>query len=80
MRLLQDSGLGAERVPLSGSAGGCYSGDISCPILGADRIIEVKARANGFREIYAWIAERDALILRAESERGTGRGAPGPRR
>jgi hypothetical protein len=66
VRLLQDHGLGAERVPLSGSAGGSYSGDISVPVIGHDLIVEVKARATGFRQLYAWLESRDALIVRAD--------------
>jgi hypothetical protein len=65
VRLLQDQGFGAERVPLSGSAGGSYCGDISVPLLGIDRTIECKARANGFRELYPWLDGRDALIVKA---------------
>jgi hypothetical protein len=38
VKLLQDNGIGAERVPLSGSAGGSYSGDISVPCLGRDLV------------------------------------------
>jgi Holliday junction resolvase len=58
VRALQDHGLGAERVPLSGSAGGSYVGDLTVPVLGVDRVVEVKARANGFRELYAWLENR----------------------
>jgi Holliday junction resolvase len=47
--LLQDRGFAAERVPLSGSAGGRCIGDISVSVLGIDRTVEVKARANSFR-------------------------------
>src|ERR1700745_3003483 len=54
VKFLQDRGFAAERVPLSGSAGGSYLGDISVPVLGVDRVVEVKCRANGFRELYAW--------------------------
>jgi Holliday junction resolvase len=66
VRLAQDTGFGAERVPLSGSAGGRYSGDISIPLLGVDRLIECKARANGFTRLYDWLQGRDALILKAD--------------
>jgi Holliday junction resolvase len=66
VRLLQDAGLGAERVPLSGSAGGSFSGDVSIPLLGRDLVVEAKARANGFRELYGWLEGRDALIVRAD--------------
>jgi len=66
VKFLQARGLAAERVPLSGSAGGSYAGDITLPLLGADRVVEVKCRANGFRELYAWLADRDNLIVKAD--------------
>lgn len=66
VRILQDYGFGAERVPLSGAAGGSYVGDVTIPLLGADRVIEVKARADGFRELYRWLEERDILIVKAD--------------
>ena len=66
VRLLQDKGFAAERVPLSGSAGGSYVGDLTVPVLGADRVVEVKVRANGFRELYGWLTDRDILIVRAD--------------
>jgi Holliday junction resolvase len=66
VKFLQDKGLAAERVPLSGSAGGSYLGDISVPVLGVDRVVEVKCRANGFRELYRWLENRDLLIVRAD--------------
>jgi hypothetical protein len=69
VRLLKDAVLGAERVPLSGSAGGSYCGDISAPLLGSDRTIECNARKDGFRELYIWLDGRDALIIRARPAR-----------
>lgn len=66
VRLLQDHGLGAERIPLSGSAGGSYSGDLTVPILGRDLVVEAKARANGFSRLYSWLEGRDALIIKAD--------------
>jgi hypothetical protein len=51
---------------LSGSAGGRYLGDVSLPLLGVDRIAEVKCRANGFRELYRWLIGRDLLLIRAD--------------
>jgi hypothetical protein len=66
VKLLQDAGLGAERVPLSGSAGGSYSGDLTVPILGRDLVVEVKARANGFSRLYSWLENRDVLVVRAD--------------
>jgi Holliday junction resolvase len=66
VRYLQDNGFASERVPLSGSTGGRFCGDISLPLLGVDRCVEVKCRANGFRALYAWLDGRDLLIVRAD--------------
>lgn len=66
VRLLQDAGFGAERVPLSGSAGGSYLGDLTVPLLSVDRVVEVKARADGFRELYNWLVDRDILVVKAD--------------
>ncbi|MGB9388822.1 MAG: hypothetical protein WCB70_02340 [Xanthobacteraceae bacterium] len=63
---LQAAGFAAERVPLSGAARGRFGGDLSVPILGADRRVEVKARANGFRKLYDWLNGADLLIVRAD--------------
>jgi hypothetical protein len=64
--LLQEAGFSAERVPLSGQVGGKYAGDLSVPLLGVDRTVEVKIRGNGFRKLYTWLAGRDLLIVRAD--------------
>lgn len=54
--------LGGERVPLSGSAGGSYSGDVVA--LGLRW--EVKARRDGFRQLYKWLDGKDALAVKAD--------------
>jgi hypothetical protein len=66
VKFFQDRGFAAERVPLSGSAGGSYLGDLTVPIIGVDRVVEVKCRADGFRELYRWLIDRDILIVRAD--------------
>jgi Holliday junction resolvase len=66
VHLLQAAGFAAERVPLSGAAGGRYCGDVSVPLLGVDRTVEVKVRANGFRELYRWLDGADMLIVKAD--------------
>ena len=66
VKFLQERGFAAERVPLSGSAGGSYCGDLTLPILEVDRVVEVKCRADGFRELYKWLQDRDILIVRAD--------------
>jgi hypothetical protein len=62
VRLLQDRGIAAEKVSRAG-----YNGpDLNIPLLGRDRDIEVKCRADGFRELYSWLCDRDVLILKAD--------------
>jgi hypothetical protein len=63
---LKHRGFAAERVPLSGSAGGSFIGDITIQLLGRDFTVEVKVRGNGFRRLYGWLADRDLLIVRAD--------------
>jgi Holliday junction resolvase len=63
---LQEAGFAAERVPLSGAARGRFGGDLSVPLLGVDRRVEVKARGQGFRQLYAWLDGADLLIVRAD--------------
>jgi Holliday junction resolvase len=66
VRLLQERGFAAERVPLSGAARGRFGSDVSVPVLGVDRRVEVKCRGNGFRELYKWLDGADMLIVRAD--------------
>jgi Holliday junction resolvase len=66
VRFLQQHGFAAERVPLSGAARGRFGGDVSVPILGVDRRVEVKCRGDGFRELYKWLDGADMLIVRAD--------------
>jgi len=68
VHLLQEYGFAAERIPLSGSAGGSFSGDITCPGFGKDHRLEVKCRANGFKEIYGWLEGNDGLVLKADRQ------------
>lgn len=69
VKALQEQGLAAERVPLSGAAGGRYKADVSVPILGRDVTLEVKCRASGFRNIYSWLADNYGLVIKADRER-----------
>jgi hypothetical protein len=66
VNLLQRAGIAGERVPLSGSAGGKFAGDISIPVLGVDRCCECKVRGKGFGQLYTWLRDRDLLIIRAD--------------
>ena len=42
--------------------------DIVLSLKGRDFCVEVKARANGFRELYSWLNERDILIVKADRQ------------
>jgi hypothetical protein len=61
---LLQRGLTAEPVPLSGSAGGCFAGDLLLTLCGRDLVIEVKCR--GFTQLYDWLDGRDMLIVKAD--------------
>jgi Holliday junction resolvase len=66
VKALQDAGFAAERVPLSGAVRGRFGGDLSVPLLGVDRRVEVKCRGNGFGRLYGWLNGADFLIVRAD--------------
>jgi hypothetical protein len=66
VRVLQEKGFAAERVPLSGAARGRFGGDLSIPLLGIDRRVEVKVRGYGFRRLYDWMNSADLLIVKAD--------------
>jgi len=61
VRFLQQRGFAAEKSSRTGYRGP----DLTVPLLGIERVVEVKCRANGFRELYTWLADRDILIVRA---------------
>jgi Holliday junction resolvase len=68
VKALLGNGIAAVRVPLSGSVGGRFAGDIVLPLMGRDLCVEVKARAGGFCELYRWLNQRDVLILKADRQ------------
>lgn len=59
---LRKLGLDVERVPLSGAGGGTFSGDL----LVNGKRAEVKGRADGFKNIYRWLEDRDLLFIKAD--------------
>ena len=77
VRMLCDAGLAAERVPLSGAAGGSFAGDIYFDaahwnvITGVVSVrwrAEVKARREGWKTLRRWLGDNDALVLKADRE------------
>src|SRR4051812_25589607 len=61
-------GLTAERVPLSGAAGGSYCSDFTARVLGLLKRFEAKWRKDGFKQIYDWLGDNDGLVIRANHE------------
>lgn len=57
--------MGGERVPLSGSQGGKFAGDVDVPYLGRG---EVKRRRDGFTSLYRWLEGKDFLALRSDRQ------------
>lgn len=55
--------IGGKRVPLSGAAGGDFSGDV---VDSRGWRWEVKRRRDGWRELYAWLDGADAVAIRAD--------------
>lgn len=81
VQLHRDIGIDAERVPLSGAAGGSFSGDIEITYCKFDDPYEphpkpdlhmlraeVKARSNGqgFATLERWKGDNDLLFLRRD--------------
>jgi Holliday junction resolvase len=64
VRLLQAQGIASTKIS------GMYTpgADISMPLLGSDRAVEVKYRADGFRQLYDWLHQRDALIVKSDRQ------------
>lgn len=65
--LHQAIGITAQRVPLSGAAGGLFSGDV---VIG-DMRAEVKARksGDGFKTLETWLGNNDLLFLKRDRQK-----------
>lgn len=62
VNLMKKHGIRAERIPLSGA-----SGRFRCDILMLGEFqVEAKVRAEGFKTIYKWKGDNDALIISAD--------------
>lgn len=68
VKALVAKGIEAERVPLSGAAGGSFGGDIIAVIDGEPRTLELKKRAAGFRQLYQWLEGNYGLVIGADRE------------
>ena len=63
-RYLQDDGFAAEKVS------GMYKvgPDLTMPLLGVDRDIELKSRDTGFKQIRDWLVDRFAVVVWVDRE------------
>lgn len=71
VKMHRNIGIQAQRVPLSGAAGGAYSDDIDLYVFGPDEaplVMEAKRRkaGKGFTLIERWLGESDGLWLRRD--------------
>lgn len=61
--------IGGKRVPLSGMGHEKAADEFSGDVIGPDgKRWEVKARADGFKELYKWLGGKDALALKADGK------------
>jgi Holliday junction resolvase len=64
VRLLQAQGIAATKISDMYRPGA----DISMSLLGSERAVEVKCRADGFRQLYDWLDRRDVLIVKSDRQ------------
>lgn len=63
---LKASGVPAQRVPLSGAAGGMFSGDIHVEVCGHNEKAECKVRARAWLDLYGWIVDNYCLFIKRD--------------
>ena len=66
VNLLRGYGFEAERVPLSGAAGGQFTGDLRVQVGDRSLSCELKVRADGFKQLYDWLGGNDCLVVKAD--------------
>lgn len=59
-------GICAERVPLSGAAGGSFSSDLVVSVCGQDERIECKTRKRAWTDLFGWLPGNFALFIKAD--------------
>jgi Holliday junction resolvase len=65
LKFLQQHGFNAVKSSRAG-----YTGtDLTVSLLGVDRRVEVKVRADSFRKIYTWLNGADLLIIRSDRKK-----------
>lgn len=59
-------GIPAQRVPLSGAAGGMFSGDIQIVVAERHLKLECKVRARAWKAEYGWLEDNYALVVKRD--------------
>jgi len=69
VKLHLDAGVPCQRVPLSGAAGGMFTGDLAIGPKGS-LVGEVKSRKGGksFKQIEDWLGQNHALFLHRDRQ------------
>jgi len=70
VHLHQAMGIPAERVPLSGAAGGLFSGDllISCGTKQLKAESKSRKTGSGFKVLEGWLGENDLLFIKRDRQ------------
>lgn len=63
---LKALGVPCERVPLSGAAGGSFTGDLNVAVRGENWKAECKVRAYGFKALYGWLGKNRLLFVKED--------------
>lgn len=62
------AGVHAQRVPLSGAAGGLFGGDVQVEVRGKRLKLECKSRARAWKDLYGWLVGNYALVIKRDRE------------
>ncbi len=65
MHALRDAGFDAQKI----SRAYCSGPDLRLKLVSSDFRVEVKARADGFKQLYDWLAKADMVVMRADSKK-----------
>ena len=68
VEILSDAGVPAQRVPLSGAAGGMFGGDVQAITRVGQVKLECKIRADKWVEEYRWLVGNYALVIKRDRE------------
>lgn len=56
--------IGGTRIPLSGAAGGEFTGDVKA--LGLRFQVKMRGTGGGFKSLYEWLKDHEALAIRRD--------------